>query len=60
MAELERLLESGHEKNHAEGLLQERKRQVRGLLLLAFAVLLFSILRFGVDRVFTPGWWRMW
>jgi len=38
----------------------ERRRQVRGLLLLALALLLFSILRFGVHNIFTPGWWRLW
>jgi len=41
-------------------LLQERKRQVRGLMLLAFAVLLFCILRAGIGRVFPAGWWRLW
>jgi hypothetical protein len=44
----------------ADSLAQERRRQVRGLMLLAFAVLLFSILRAGVGRVFTHGWWRLW
>jgi hypothetical protein len=40
---------------------RERVRQVRGLLLLAFAVLVFIILRAGVHNVFTPaGWWRLW
>ncbi|MDP9040105.1 MAG: hypothetical protein M3O02_12690 [Acidobacteriota bacterium] len=38
----------------------ERRRQLRGLLLLAFAALVFAILRFGVHRVFPPGWWRAW
>lgn len=38
----------------------ERRRQVRGLLLLAMLVVLFSILRAGVHRVFTVGWWRLW
>jgi hypothetical protein len=38
----------------------ERARQVRGLLLLALAALLFAVLRAGVGRVFTPGWWRLW
>jgi hypothetical protein len=38
----------------------ERRRQVRGLLLLAGAVLLFSILRAGPHHVFTVGWWRLW
>lgn len=36
----------------------ERRRQIRGLLLLAAVVLLFSLLR--ADHVFTPGWWRLW
>jgi hypothetical protein len=39
---------------------RERRMQVRGLLLLAAAVLVFSIWRAGVLRVFTPGWWRLW
>ena len=38
----------------------ERVRQARGLALLAIAILLFAILRFGVHRVFTVGWWRLW
>jgi hypothetical protein len=38
----------------------ERRRQVRGLLLLVALVLLFTILRAGVHRVFTHGWWRLW
>jgi hypothetical protein len=39
----------------------ERRRQLRGLLLLALAILLFSLLRVGLHRVFTPaGWWRLW
>jgi hypothetical protein len=38
----------------------ERVRQVRGLILLALAALLFAVLRAGLERVFTPGWWRLW
>lgn len=38
----------------------ERRRQVRGLLLLALVVLLVSILRAGVHRVFSTGWYRLW
>ena len=38
----------------------ERRRQIRGLLLLAAAVLLFTILRAGLHRVFPTGWWRLW
>jgi len=39
---------------------QERRRQLRGLLLLVVAVLVFSIVRAGVGRVFPVGWWRLW
>jgi hypothetical protein len=38
----------------------ERRRQVRGLLLLAIAILIFSLLRAGSHNIFTPGWWRLW
>jgi hypothetical protein len=38
----------------------ERRRHVRGLLLLALAILLFSLLRAGTHTIFTPGWWRLW
>jgi hypothetical protein len=38
----------------------ERRRQIRGLVFLAFAVLIFSITRAGWHRVFTVGWWRLW
>jgi hypothetical protein len=38
----------------------ERRRQIRGLLLLAFAVILIGL--FHADRhvIFPPGWWRLW
>ena len=39
---------------------RERRMQVRGLLWLAAGVVVFSVLRAGVHRVFTPGWWRLW
>jgi ferric-dicitrate binding protein FerR (iron transport regulator) len=38
----------------------ERRRQVRGLLLFALAAIVFAILRAGMHRVFTTGWWRLW
>lgn len=38
----------------------QRRSQVRGLLLLAVAALLFAVLRAGVTRAFNPGWWRLW
>jgi hypothetical protein len=39
---------------------QERRRQARGLLLLALAAIVFAIVRAGAHRVFTQGWWRLW
>jgi hypothetical protein len=38
----------------------ERRRQVRGLLLLAIAAIVFAIFRTGIHNVFTVGWWRLW
>lgn len=43
-----------------ERLRRERRQQLRGLMLLAIAVLFFSILRAGVLHVFPAGWWRLW
>lgn len=37
-----------------------RRRQLRGLLTLALAAILFAIFRAGIHRVFTTGWWRLW
>ncbi|MGH9595194.1 MAG: hypothetical protein ACRD3K_00205 [Edaphobacter sp.] len=38
----------------------ERRRQIRGLLLLGLAILILSSLRAGMHTIFTPGWWRLW
>jgi hypothetical protein len=38
----------------------ERRRQIRGLLLLFTALLIFILLRAGLHNVFTPKWWRVW
>jgi hypothetical protein len=38
----------------------ERRRQVRGLLLLALVILTLSITRAGMGNVFPHGWWRLW
>lgn len=35
----------------------EARGRVRALLLLAVMVLLFSVVRAGWGRVFSPGWW---
>jgi hypothetical protein len=39
---------------------RERRSQIRGLLLLALAAIVFAIFRTGAHRVFTVGWWRLW
>jgi hypothetical protein len=38
----------------------QRRSQVRGLLLLALAALVFAILRAGLHTAFPRGWWRLW
>jgi hypothetical protein len=38
----------------------ERRRQIRGLMLLAFAVIAFSVLHAGIHNVSHPGWWHPW
>jgi hypothetical protein len=43
-----------------QGELAERRGTVRGLLLLALVVLIASVWRAGLERVFLPGWWRHW
>jgi len=38
----------------------ERAGLLRALLVLGVALLLGSIWRAGLDRVFVHGWWRQW
>jgi hypothetical protein len=38
----------------------ERRRQLRGLLVLALVVLVLSVARAGLDRVFPASWWHLW
>ena len=38
----------------------ERRRQIRGLLLLAVLAIVVSILHAGIANVFTVGRWRLW
>ena len=37
----------------------ESRSVVRGLILLALLVLIASMFRAGIVRVFVPGWWRL-
>jgi hypothetical protein len=37
-----------------------RRRQIRGLVWIAVGMIVFSVLRAGVHRVFGVGWWRLW
>lgn len=39
---------------------KERRSMLRGLILLAVLVLVFSLVRAGTERVFYAGWWRQW
>ena len=48
------------ETHHREGEQIERRRQLRGLLMLALIVLVFNLARAGLGRVFPRGWWRLW
>jgi hypothetical protein len=38
----------------------ERRRQIRGLLMLGAFLLMFILLRAGLHNVFPRGWWRVW
>lgn len=38
----------------------EQRSLLRGLILLALIILIFSLMRAGLDRIFVPGWWRQW
>ena len=49
-----------HKTSYSKTEQLERRRQLRGLILLAIAVIAFTVLRAGMHRVFTPGWWRLW
>lgn len=48
------------EQTHAVERRRLERSQVRGLVLLAMVVLIGSIARAGVERVFFAGWWRTW
>jgi hypothetical protein len=51
---------AGAERGPGRNEARERRSQVRGLVWLALAVIVFAILRAGMHRVFAPGWWRLW
>ena len=38
----------------------EQRSLLRGLLLLAVVILIVSLARAGLGRLFVPGWWRQW
>lgn len=37
-----------------------RRRQVIGLVWIAIALLLFSVVRAGSHAILLPRWWRLW
>lgn len=38
----------------------EQRSLLRGLILLAVVILIVSLVRAGLGRLFVPGWWREW
>ena len=38
----------------------EQRSLLRGLILLAVVILIVSLARAGLGRLFVPGWWRQW
>ena len=38
----------------------EQRSLLRGLILLAVLILIASLARAGLGRLFVPGWWRQW
>ena len=38
----------------------EQRSLLRGLVLLAIVVLIFSVVRGRFDQIFVPAWWRQW
>jgi len=43
----------------AEAFARERRRQLRGLLVLGFLALLWILCRADLAAIFHPGWWRI-
>ena len=39
---------------------REQRSLLRGLILLAVVILIVSLARAGLDRLFVHGWWREW
>ena len=53
-----------HEKTRIDALRArvrlEQRSLLRGLIFLAVVILIVSLARAGLDRLFVPGWWREW
>jgi len=39
---------------------REQRSLLRGLILLAVVILIASLMRAGVGRLFVHGWWNQW
>ena len=57
MADERRKLARREDRRQALG--RERRSQLRGLLWIAAAVLVFLLLRARPLQLFHPGWWRL-
>jgi hypothetical protein len=63
LSEQTRRHDAQHDEARHRARNRERRRQLRGLLLLAAAVLVFSLIRASLSpgqHIFHPGWWRLW
>lgn len=64
LARIGKLMESSKSPEKPAGnkslLLELKKRQAWGLILLALLVVTFSVKRVGLHSIFPPGWWRIW
>jgi hypothetical protein len=52
------LAREAHAERVARGERLERRSVIRGLLVLALLILVASMARAGLGRVFPPNWWR--
>ena len=60
LTERERRRESARLRTLGERVGMEQRSLLRGLILLAVVILIVSLARAGVGRLFVPRWWTQW
>ena len=60
LGERERRRESARIDRLSARVRLEQRSLLRGLILLAVLILIASLARAGLGRLFVPGWWRQW